>query len=26
MWSVYKGSEVQWGLGLSEMCVIEVGW
>jgi len=23
MWSVYKGSEVEWGVGLGEMCVTE---
>jgi hypothetical protein len=23
MWSVYKGSEVEWGVGLGTMCVIE---
>ena len=23
IWSVYKGSEVEWGLGLGEICVIE---
>ena len=23
MWSVYKGSEVQWGVGLGKMCVLE---
>jgi len=23
MWSVYKGSEVEWGIGVDEMCVIE---